>query len=148
MKKVWWVALCFIVFVASSSGAFASGASNMMDSVLGKDLDSIVAKQFGLKSDQSKGGIGAILGLAKEKLNANDYDKIAAAVPGADKYVSKAKKLGLLDKPLENKEGLEGAFTKVGIPKDKQGEFLTTVTQMIGNVGGDEVKKLMSSFLN
>lgn len=148
MNKVYWVALCVLVFAASSTGAFASGAGDMMDSVLGKDLDSIVAKQFGLKGDQSKGGIGAILGLAKEKLTATDYDKIAAAVPGADKYVSKAKKLGLLDKPLKNKEGLDAALTKVGIPKDKSGDFLTTVTQMIGNAGGDEVKKLMSSVVD
>ena len=147
MKKVLWVALCSLVLAASSSGAFAGEASNMMDSMLGKDLDSIVAKQFGLTSDQSKGGIGAILGLAKEKLTSNDFDKIAAAVPGADKYVSKAKKLGLLDKPLKDKEGLDAAFTKVGIPKDKSGDFLATVTQMIGNAGGEEVKKLMSSVL-
>jgi len=148
MKKVWWVALCLLVFVASTSGAFASSASDMVDSVLGKDLDSIVAKQFGLKSDQSKGGIGAILGLAKEKLTSADYDKIAAVVPGADKYVSKAKKMGLLDQPLKNKEGLDAALTKAGIPKDKSSDFLSTVNQMIGNAGGDEVKKLMSSVLD
>ena len=127
MKKAWWVVLCFIVFAASRSTAFASGAGDMMDSMLGKDLDSIVAKQLGLTSDQSKGGIGAMLGLAKEKLNAVDFDKIAAVVPGADKYVSKAKKMGLLDKPLKNKEGLDAALAKAGIPKDKSGEFLTTV---------------------
>lgn len=148
MKKLWWVALCFVVFAASSSGALAKGAGDMVDSALGKDLDSIIAKQFGLNSDQSKGGIGAILGLGKEKLNSVDYDKIAAVVPSADKYVKKAKKMGLLDAPLKNKEGLEGALTKVGIPKDKSGDFVTTVSQMIGNVGGDDVKKLMSSFLD
>ena len=148
MKKLWLVALCFLVFAASSSGAAAGTAGDMMDSVLGKDLDSIVGKQFGLTSDQSKGGIGAILGLAKEKLTANDYDKIAAVVPGADKYVSKAKKLGLLDQPLKDKEGLDAALTKAGIPKDKSGDFLATVNQMIGNAGGDEVKKLMSSVLD
>ncbi|HEX4824301.1 MAG TPA: DUF2780 domain-containing protein [Candidatus Polarisedimenticolaceae bacterium] len=124
---------------------FANGATDMMNSALGKDLGSVVAKQFGLTSDQSKGGIGAILGLAKEKLTSNDFDKIAAAVPGADKYVAKAKKMGLLDKPLENKDGLNAALAKAGIPKEKSGDFLTTVTQMISNVGGDEVKKLMAS---
>ena len=147
MKKLWWVALPFLAFVVSVSGAVAGTAGEMMDSALGKDLDSIVAKQFGLTGDQSKGGIGALLALGKEKLKAVDYDKIAAAVPGADKYVAKAEKLGLLDKPVGNKSGLEAALTKVGIPKDQVGPFLDTVTQMIGNVGGDEVKKLLASFL-
>ena len=131
-----------LVVVASSVSA-----APWMDSLLGKDLDSLVGKQLGLTGDQSKGGIGAILGLAKEKLNAVDFDKIAAVVPGADKYVSKAKKMGLLDKPIGNKAGLTSAFQKIGLSEEQGKQLLSTVTDMIGKAGGESVQKLMSSFL-
>ena len=135
------------VLVLALVFASSAWAAPWMDSLLGKDLDSLVGKQLGLTGDQSKGGIGAILGLAKEKLTSNDFDKIAAAVPGADKYVSKAKKLGLLDKPLGGKDGLASALQKLGIPEDKSKTFVTTVTEMIGQAGGEQVQKLMSSLL-
>ena len=139
----------FVVMVVAALTGFGlnAHAAAWTDQMLGKDLDSLVAKQLGLTGDQSKGGIGAMLGLAKEKLKAVDYDKIAKVVPGAESYVSKAKKLGLLDKPIESKSNLAAAFTKLGIPKDKAEQLVPTVTTMIGNVGGDEVRKLLSEVL-
>ena len=141
----------WLVVLVSAAAFLAFGSSNWAagwtDSLLGKDLDSLLGKQLGLTSDQSKGGIGAILGLAKEKLSSADFDKIAAAIPGADKYVAKAKKLGLLDKPMGNKEGLNGAFSKLGISQEKAAKMVPTVTDLMGKMGGDQVKSLMSSAL-
>jgi Protein of unknown function VcgC/VcgE (DUF2780) len=146
MKPNRW--LIVLVSVAAFLGLGSTNwAAGWTDSLLGKDLDSLVGKQLGLTSDQSKGGIGAILGLAKEKLTSADFDKIAAAIPGADKYVAKAKKLGLLDKPVGNKEGLNSAFSKLGIPQDKASQMVPTVTDLMGKMGGDEVKKMLSSVL-
>ncbi len=140
----WLLGMMCAVACLSLGSAFAAGWT---DSLMGKDLDSLLGKQLGLTSDQSKGGIGAILGLVKEKMSSADFDKIAAAVPGADKYVSKAKKLGLLDKPINNKEGLGAAFSKLGIPEDKASKMVPTVKDLVGKIGGDEVKSLMSGIL-
>jgi len=125
----------------------AAWAAAWTDSLMGKDLDSLLGKQLGLTSDQSKGGIGAIMGLAKEKLSSADFDKIAKVVPGADKYVEKARKLGLLDKPMGSAAGLGPAFSKLGIPQDKAAKMVPTVTDLVGKVGGDQVKSLLSSAL-
>lgn len=140
----WLMGMACVVACLSIGSSFGAGWT---DSLMGKDLDSLLGKQLSLTSDQSKGGIGAILGLVKEKMSSADFDKIAAAIPGADKYVSKAKKLGLLDKPLQNKEGLDAAFSKLGIPQDKAAKMVPTVTDLVGTIGGDQVKSLMSGIL-
>ena len=134
---------CALAVLGFGSTAWA-GFSN---SLPWSDLDSMVSKQLGLTGDQSKGGIGAILGLAKEKMSSADFDKIAEAVPGASGYVKKAKKLGLLDKPLGGKEGLAAAFSKLGIPQDKATQLVPAVTDLIGKMGGDQVKTLLASAL-
>jgi len=145
MRRKGWLAV--LVFAASLLGIASSGRAGLTDSLMGKDLDSLLGKQLGLTGDQSKGGIGAMLGLAKEKLSPADFGKIAAVIPGADKYLSKAKQLGLLDKPLKDKEGLGGAFTKLGIPQDKSAKMVPTFTELVGKMGGDQVKSLLASAL-
>jgi hypothetical protein len=136
-----WVLLCAIALAVGTSSA------GWLDSVMGKDLDSLLSKQLGLTSDQSKGGIGAILGMAKEKLLAGDYDKLAEAIPGADGYLSKARKLGVLNSPITNTDGLNAAFEKLGVPKDKASQFVPAVTQLVGQAGGPEVQKILSGLL-
>ena len=124
-----------------------TASAGWLDSIMGKDLDSLIGKQLGLTGDQSKGGIGAILGMAKEKLSAGDYDKLAAAIPGADKYLSKARKLGVLNSPIQNRAALNDALAKLGIPKETADQFVPAVTEMLAQTGGEEVKAVLSSFL-
>jgi hypothetical protein len=49
---------------------------------------------LGVTDNQAQGGLGSILTLAREHLAKGDFDKIAAVVPGAQKYLDAAKKLG------------------------------------------------------
>jgi hypothetical protein len=136
-----------VALLALAAGLEAR-ASSTIDSLLSKGgLDKALSQQLGLTKNQSQGGLGAMLGLAKEKLDSGNYDKFAAMVPGADKYLKKAKKLGLLDGKLGNMAGLNQAFAKLGISEDKAAKIVPTVTDMLGKVGGDEVKGMLSSFL-
>lgn len=137
------VLACALAVLGFGSPAWAG----FTDSLPWKDIDSVLGKQLGLTSDQSKGGIGAILGLAKEKLNANDFEKITDAIPGSSGYVKKAQKMGLLDKPIGGKEGLAAAFSKLGIPQDKAAQLIPAVTDLVGKIGGDQVKALLTSVL-
>ena len=146
MKHIRLLIVSLVAFALVVTGPSAWAAA-WTDFLLGKDLDSLLGKQLGLTGDQSKGGLGAIMGLAKEKLTAVDFDKIAKVVPGADKYVEKAKKLGLLDKPMGSADGLGAAFSKLGIPKDTAAKMVPTVTDLVGKVGGDEVKSLLAGAL-
>lgn len=57
---------------------------------------------LGVTDDQAEGGFGSILTLAQEKLAKGDFDKIAQVVPGSQKYLDAAKKLGAVTGPLNN----------------------------------------------
>jgi hypothetical protein len=142
-RRILSLALSCLVAIALGGTALAG-----MDDWLSKGLDSQLGKQLGLSSDQTKGGMGAFVGLAKEKLSTADYDKLAGAIPGADKYLSKAKKMGVLDKPLENTSGLNAALSKLGIPEDKVAQFVPAVKGLVGQLGGPEIQGIMSKFLD
>jgi hypothetical protein len=104
-----------------------------------------LASKFGLSNDQVMGGLGSMLTLAKEKLAAGDFDKIAAAIPGAKKYLDKAKSLGAVAGPLANMAGLTGALGKLGIKPETAAQFIPAARDMMGTVGGADVSKLLSS---
>ena len=76
-----------------------------------------------------------------------DFDKMTATVPGVDKYVSKAKKLGVLDKPVGNTEGLSAAFQKLGISKENADKMIPAVTDLVGIIGGEEAKNMLIKVL-
>jgi len=144
MRRNRWLVALSLVVAAWIGSTFAAGWT---DSIMGKDIDSLLAKQLGLTGDQSKGGIGAIFSLAKEKMSSADFDKIAGAIPGAEKYVKKAKKLGLLDKPIGNKSGLSAAFSKLGISEETADKMVPAVTDLVGILGGEEAKSMMQKIL-
>ena len=145
MNRNRWLVL--VVSLAAILGLSSAASAGLTDSLTSAGLDSLLGKQLGLTSDQSKGGIGAILGMAKGKLSPDDYAKVASAIPGADKYVSKAKSLGLLDKPIKDKSGLDGAFSKLGIPQDKADKMVPTVTDLVGKAGGSRASSLLAGAL-
>jgi hypothetical protein len=106
-----------------------------------------LTKSLGVSQDQAEGGIGSMLTLAQEKLAAGDFDKIAAVIPGAGKYLEKAKALGAVTGPLTNAAGLSSAFGKLGISPETAAKFMPKVTKYVGKVGGKDVGALLSNAL-
>lgn len=103
---------------------------------------------LGLSKSQAEGGLGSILTLAQEKLAKGDFDKVANAIPGASKYLAKAKSLGAVTGPLKNLAGLNGALAKLGINEETASKFLSAVPEILSKTGGSEVGKLLSGVLS
>jgi hypothetical protein len=122
-----------------SLGSLASGLKD--------PLVKMLTNRLGLTEDQAKGGIGSYLLLAQEKLAKGDFDKIAALVPGASKYMDSAKKLGAVTGPLKNVAGLNGALTRLGMKSDTVSKFAPTVTNYLGTAGGSGVKKMLAGVM-
>ena len=116
-----------------------SAASGSLTGLLGKNL--------GVTQNQAEGGVGSVLKLAQEKLSAGDFDMVAKAVPGAQKYLDKAKSLGAYTGALNNAAGLNGALAKLGIPPETAAKFVPMVTNYVGKVGGPKVGALLKSAL-
>jgi len=102
---------------------------------------------LGVTDNQAQGGLGSILTLAQEHLAKGDFDKIAQVVPGAQKYLDAAKKLGAVTGPVKNSAGLNSAYSKLGIAPETAAKFTPTVLDAVGKVGGDSVKNLLAGAL-
>ena len=87
-----------------------------------------------------------MLKLAQEKLAAGDFDKIAKAIPGSDKYLASAKQL-LGGANVGDKAGLQSAFAKLGMSPSMVDKFTPIVTQFVGGTGGEQAKNLLASVL-
>jgi hypothetical protein len=107
----------------------------------------MVAKTLGLSKDQLQGGLGSVLKLAQEKLQKGDFDKLAAAIPGASGYLDKAKSLGAVSGPLKDLGGLNAALGKLGISQDTASKFLSELPGLVSKTGGEDAGKLLSSVL-
>jgi hypothetical protein len=107
----------------------------------------MVAKTLGLSKDQLQGGLGSVLKLAQEKLQKGDFDKLAAAIPGAGGYLDKAKSLGAVNGPLNDVGGLNSALGKLGISQDTASKFLSALPGVVSKTGGEDAGKLLSSVL-
>jgi hypothetical protein len=108
-------------------------------------LTGLLTQQLGVTQNQAEGGVGSMLKLAQEKLSAGDFDMIARAVPGAQKYLDKARSLGAYAGALNNLEGLNGALSKLGIPPETAARFVPAVTNFVGKAGGSKVGNLLKS---
>lgn len=54
------------------------------------DLINKLVAELGISEAQAKGGVGALLEFAKNKLAEGDFSQILAAIPGADGLLAKA----------------------------------------------------------
>jgi hypothetical protein len=140
-----------IVLLATLSLPFTAMAQapsiTSMAAGLKDPLLSLLKSQLGVTEDQAKGGVGSYLLLAQEKLAKGDFDKVAALVPGASKYMDSAKKLGAVAGPLKNAAGLNGALTKLGMKSETVSKFAPTVTSYLGTAGGSSVKSMLAGVL-
>jgi hypothetical protein len=123
-------------------------ACSTMNSMTGQapDLTGTLAKALGVTDTQASGGVGSMLQLAKEKLASGEFDQIANAIPGSQKYLDSAKQL-LGGAPIGNQAGLQSAFSKLGMSPDMVSKFTPLVADYVGKVGGDQAKNLFLSAL-
>ncbi|HEY6930880.1 MAG TPA: DUF2780 domain-containing protein [Thermoanaerobaculia bacterium] len=140
----WLITICVVAFLVGVTPPASSGQN--LGSVV--SITDVLGKTLGVSGDQASGGVGSILSLAQNKLSASDYSKVADAVPGADKYVQKAKDLGAVPaEGIKEKSGLDAAYEKLGINPDVAKKFTPAVVDFVGKAGGSEVGSLLGSVL-
>jgi hypothetical protein len=128
--------------LVANAQSLSNLASSLKDPLLG-----MLTSQLGVTDNQAKGGVGSLLTLAKEKLPAADFTKLANVVPGASKYMALAKTLGAVAGPLKNVAGLNGALGKLGMSTETIAKFIPAVTDFMGKAGGSTVTNLLATVL-
>lgn len=125
------------------------------------ELLNLLTQNLGVSEDQAKGGAGAIFSMVKDKLGADDFGKISAAVPGLGDLVGAAPKSGGLGgaigglasalgggaEKMGNLAGLAGAFKGLGLDSSMIGKFIPVILSFVQSKGGDTLKNLMEGVL-
>ena len=138
------------VFAALIVLAGLVSACAQMESVMGvansTGLTSTLVNRLGVTETQAAGGVGSILAFAQQHLAAGDFDLVAKAIPGADKYLGMAKQL-LGGVPVSDKAGLQGAFSKLGMSPDMLSKFAPIVTDYVGKAVCQQAGNLLAGVL-
>lgn len=176
MKKLSAVALATLMSVAVSP-VFAAGfnlndAAGILSQVQGGNSASsdkaqqaltllTKAKEMGVKPEQAAGGVGAMLSLAKNQLQSNDYATLTQKVPGINKVtgvgaltqlsqltaknpqlqaligqvnpVSSDAKVAVSN--VTDKSQLDSAFEKLGMNSSMVQQFAPVITDYLGTQG-------------
>ncbi len=131
------------------------------------DLINQLTQQLGINQQQASGGLGLLMGMAKEKLG-GDFGALAQHVPGIEGLISSAPKpdagaavggglggaLGAVGGLLGGKAGgalgqlgsfaaLAGGFKQLGLDSSMIGKFAPIITTFLQSKGGDVAKGLI-----
>ena len=120
-----------------------------------------LVKNLGVSEGAAKGGSGLLFNMAKEKLGAGDFGKIAAIVPGISDMMKSAPAsggiLGGLGKvasgfggsasQLGSLASLAGGFSKLGLDNGMIGKFIPIILSFVQSKGGDVARALLEKAL-
>jgi hypothetical protein len=123
-----------------------------------------LAKQLGASHQQAMGAAGALFGLARTKLQAAEFSRISAVVPGMSQMLDAAPKAappatptgttGLaqagaaaLGGPAGGLASVAGAFNKLGLKPEQVAAAASVVTSYVSKVGGPALGNLFSGAL-
>jgi hypothetical protein len=136
------------------------------------ELVNLLTQQLGINSQQASGGLGLLMGAAREKLGGN-FSQVAQTMPGIEGLIQQAPQaegataaagaglggtLGALGGLLGDKAGgalsslgtlasLAGGFKQLGLGTDSIGKFIPVILGFVQNKGGDSAKNLLAGVL-
>ena len=152
-------ASCLFVLLGAMSGQTQtqSPATKVAKSP-SSELISQLTQQLSVTPKQAAGGAGTLFGVAKSNLSPENFNKIAAVVPGmngllkaAPSTASPAEGVPGLSNALPGKAGglasAMSSFQKLGMSPDMVGKFVPQLTQFVQAKGGSGVASLLSGAL-
>lgn len=143
----------FLLGIMVGGGASAGAAD------LG--LVKMLTSNLGVTEKQASGGAGSIFNLAKQNLGAQDFTRVADAVPGIDKMMAAAPKaegaagmlggasslLGGGAPSVSGVAGLAGSFSQLGMNAGMVNSFVPIVLNYVKSSGGETVMNILQSAL-
>jgi Protein of unknown function VcgC/VcgE (DUF2780) len=124
------------------------------------DLVNALSKEMESTPEQAASAAGALFGLAKARLKADEFSQISKAVPGMDSLLKAAPAasaavgtsgaLGALSKIAGSAGGLAaaaGAFSKLGLKPELVAKAIPVLTSFVSKWGGADVASLLAGAL-
>jgi hypothetical protein len=168
MMRKRYLAIAGAAFIAgSAAGGFAQapdapkGAAATQEAAAAvkasPDLVNELSKEMGSTPEQAAGAAGALFGVAKSRLTADEFSQVSKSVPGMDSLLKAAPAAslavgtsGALSKAAGAAGGLAaaaGAFSKLGLKPDMVAKAVPVLTSFVSKSGGADVGKLLAGAL-
>jgi hypothetical protein len=127
-----------------------------VDETASPELVGQMVKDLGITPKQAQGAAGTLFGLAKSKLSADDFAKVASAVPNMEGLLkaapagdAKSSAADVLTGAGAGSLGAVGAVAgplmKLGIKPETIGKLAPTLVKAVQSKGGAEVASLLAS---
>jgi hypothetical protein len=144
-----------LVVLAQAQTAPATAAKSSSSELIGQ-----LTKGLSVTPTQAKGGAGALFSLAKTRLSADEFSKVAAAVPGmsgllkAAPAAGESSELSSLEGSLPGGLGslgtmasVAGSFHKLGLSPEMAAKFLPVMMKFVESKGGLSTASLLEKAL-
>jgi Protein of unknown function VcgC/VcgE (DUF2780) len=149
---------CVLLIVVSAPDGYAQTATGTAAAAAAEASPGLVgelSKQMGATPEQSAGAAGALFGVAKSRLNADQFSQVAKSVPGMDSLLKAApaaggSALGGLSQLGGSAGGLAGAasaFSKLGLSPDMVSKAVPILVGFVTKSGGANVGNLLAGAL-
>jgi hypothetical protein len=158
---IFWVeamALCALLSVCGVATAQEKAAAPSAEAAAAAkaspELVNSLAKEIGSTPEQAAGAAGALFGVAKSRLKADEFSKIASAVPGMTSLLGAAPAAATgtagLAKLAGSASGLASAasaFSSLGLKPEMVAKAVPVLTSFVSKSGGADVGKLLAGVL-
>ena len=143
------VALTTLVTI-SAHVPTAGGQDAAVDSSINPELIGTMTKELGITPKQAIGGTGALLGLAKSKLKADEFAQVSSAIPGTDALIKSAPTAA----PALGSLGVVGGiaslgvgFKSLGMTPEMAPKMVPVLTKYVESKGAGAAAKLLTTAL-
>lgn len=102
-------------------------------------------EKIGISPEAAVGGIGAVMSLAKGKLDPSDFSKLSSAFPDLNSITKEAKNLGVGN--VTDMKDLGKTFSKLGMKPTDVAKFVPEVTKYVGLNGGSGAADILGGLL-
>ena len=141
---------------AQAADAVKAGAAQASPELIGA-----LSKELGATPEQAAGAAGALFSVAKSRLKADEFSKVASAVPGMSSLLKAAPSVGGgsgIGGALSQVAGTSGsslsglasaasAFSKLGLKPDLVAKAVPVLTSFVTKSGGADVGRLLAGVL-
>lgn len=147
------VALAMVLAANPPSAAQADAVKQAAASAAkaSPELVNLLAKEIGGSPDQAAGAAGALFGLAKSRLQPDQFAQVSKAVPGMDMLLKAAPALGAVGggtgAALAGLASMSGAFQKLGLSPSLVTKAIPVLTSFVTKSGGAGVGALLAGVL-
>jgi hypothetical protein len=103
---------------------------------------------LGINSTQTRGGLGALLVFARERLPKPQFDALASKMPNAEQVMQNVKLQGVVTGPLDDVDDYEATLVRLGIGPSISSQFGPAVVDWLAAAGFHEESDILAGVLH